>query len=65
MDTILIQASNEAELKVIQAFLKEHKLKSHILSETDKEDIVLGKLMEETDYDDTVATETFLSQLRS
>lgn len=65
METILIQASNEEELKVIQAFLKEHKLKSRILSESDKEDVILGKMMEETDYSDIIDTKDFLSQLRS
>ncbi len=65
METILIQANNDAELKLIQAFLEEHKLKNRILSEDDKEDIVLGKLMEETDETDIINTNEFLSKLRS
>jgi hypothetical protein len=65
METILIQANSEAELELIKAFLEEHKLKSHILSEEDKEDIVLGKMMEENYNNDTIDTDTFLHQLRS
>ena len=34
------------------------------ISEDDKEGIVLGRLMEETDYTDTVDTNDFLRQLR-
>lgn len=64
METILIQPSNEAELKLVQAFLEEHKLKSRILSEEDKEDILLGKMMEETDYNDIIDTDAFIRQLR-
>ncbi|MDQ6756367.1 MAG: hypothetical protein M3004_05485 [Bacteroidota bacterium] len=65
METILIQATNKKELKLVQSFLDEHKLKGHILSESDKEDIVLGKLMEQTDYNKVVDTDRFLKQLKS
>lgn len=65
METILIQADNEGEMNLIIGFRKQHKLKSRILSEDDKEGIVLGRLMEETDYADTVNTNDFLQQLRS
>ena len=64
METILIQTDNEGEMNLIIGFLKKHKLKSRILSEDDKEGIVLGRLMEETDYTDTVDTNDFLRQLR-
>lgn len=65
METILIQAANSEELKMIEGFLKENKLKSRVLTDDDKEDIVLGRMMEETDYDDTISTDAFLKQLRS
>ena len=65
METIVVQAANAAELKLIEEFLKKNKLKSRVLTDDDKEDIVLGKLMEETDYDETVPTDSFIKKLRS
>ncbi len=65
METIVVHAANAEELKLIEEFLKKHKLKSRVLTVDDKEDIVLGKLMEETDYKETVPTDTFIKKLRS
>jgi len=65
METIVVQAANAEELKMIEAFLKKNKLKSRVLTDDDKEDIVLGKLMEETDYSETIPTEKFIKKLRS
>ncbi|MBX2930401.1 MAG: hypothetical protein KF781_00480 [Chitinophagaceae bacterium] len=64
METLLIQTENSEQLRLIEDFLKEHRLKSRVLSDDDKEDIVLGRLMEETDYSETVDTTEFLKQLR-
>jgi hypothetical protein len=65
METIVVQAANAAELKMIEEFLKKNKLKSHVLTDDDKEDIVLGKLMEEVDYNETTPTGPFIKKLRS
>jgi len=65
METIVVHAANAEELKLIEEFRKKHKLKSRVLTDDDKEDIVLGKLMEETDYKETVPTDTFIKKLRS
>lgn len=65
METIVVQAANAGELKLIEEFLKKNKFKSRILTDDDKEDIVLGKLMEETDYKETVPTDAFIKKLRS
>lgn len=65
METIVVQAANAAELKMIEEFLKKNKLKSRVLSVDDKEDIVLGKLMEEVDYNETIPTTSFIKKLRS
>ena len=65
METIVVQAANATELKKIEEFLKKNKLKSRVLTDDDKEDIVLGKMMEETDYNETVPTSTFIKKLRS
>jgi len=64
METLLIQTENEEQLRLVEQFLKEHHLKSRLLTDDDKEDIVLGRLMEETDYSETVDTTNFLQQLR-
>jgi len=63
METIVVQAANAGELKLVEEFLKKNKLKSRILTDDDKEDIVLGKLMEETDYKETVSTGAFIKKL--
>jgi len=65
METIVVQAANAEELKLIEDFLKKNKLKSRVLTDDDKEDIVLGKLMEQTDYNETIPTDTFIKKLRS
>ncbi len=65
MDTFLIQTENAEEVKLIQSFLEKHKLKGRILSDEDKEDIVLGRLMEETEHEDVIDTNSFLKKLRS
>ena len=65
METIVVQAANAGELKLIEEFLKKNKLKSRVLTDDDKEDIVLGKLMEETVYNETIPTITFIKKLRS
>jgi hypothetical protein len=62
METIVVQAANAEELKMIEDFLKKNKLKSRVLTDDDKEDIVLGKLMEETDYIETIPTDTFIKK---
>jgi hypothetical protein len=64
METIVVQAATAAELKLIEEFLRKNKLKSRVLTDDDKEDIVLGKLMEEVDYNETVPTSEFIKKLR-
>jgi hypothetical protein len=65
METILVQTENEEQTRLVQQFLEEHKLKSRVLTDEDKEDIVLGMLMEKTDYNEVINTDTFLNKLRS
>ena len=65
METILIQTNSEKESKLVQSFLQQNKIKGRILNDDDKEDIVLGRLMEETDYNELIDTNTFLKKLRS
>lgn len=65
METILIQTNNAEEVKLVQSFLQQYKIKGRVLTDNDKEDIVLGRLMEETDYNELIDTDSFLSKLRS
>ena len=65
METILIQTDNVEEVKLVRSFLEQHKIKGHVLTDDDKEDIVLGRLMEETVYEEVIDTNAFLSKLRS
>jgi hypothetical protein len=65
METIVIQTQNADEAKLVQDFLQQHKIKGRVLTEDDKEDIVLGRLMEETDYEDVTDLNQFLNKLRS
>jgi hypothetical protein len=65
METIIIQTNNEKESKLVQSFLQQNKIKGRVLNDNDKEDIVLGRLMEETDYNELIDTNKFLNKLRS
>ncbi len=64
METIVVQPSNNDELKLLQEFLQKSHIKNRVLTEEDKEDFVLGLLMQETDYNDTVDTNQFIKQLK-
>ena len=61
----MVQVANAAELKMIEEFLKKNKFKSRVLTADDKEDIILGKLMEEVDYNEASPIEPFIKKLRS
>lgn len=65
METILIQAESAEQVKLLQSFLNQNNMNGRVLSDDDKEDIVLGRLMEETDTNERVDTNAFLKKLRS
>ena len=64
METIIVQPSNDQELQLLQEFLQKSRIKSRILNEEDKENLVLGLMMQETDYNDTIDTNEFIKQLQ-
>jgi hypothetical protein len=64
METIVVQPSNSEELKLLQEFLQKSSIKSRVLNEDDKEDFVLGLMMQETDYTDTINLNEFIRQLQ-
>ncbi|HEX5153499.1 MAG TPA: hypothetical protein VFW07_18750 [Parafilimonas sp.] len=64
METVLVQPANIEELKLLKEFLQKSSIKNRVLSEEDKEDFVLGLMMQETDYSHTIDTENFIKQLQ-
>jgi hypothetical protein len=64
MKTIVVQPANDEEMEMLKEFLQQRKIKNHVLSEEDKEDFVLGLLMQETDYSDVMDTNDFIQQLK-
>jgi len=64
METVMVQPSNNEELKLLKEFLQKNRIKNRALSEENKEDLVLGLMMQETDYNDTIEAEQFIKQLQ-
>lgn len=64
METIVVQPSNDEELKQLKEFLEKSRIKNRVLNEEDKEDLVLGLMMQETDYNDTIDANAFIKQLQ-
>ncbi len=64
METIVVQPSSDAEVKMLKEFLKQKNIKNHVLNKDDKEDFVLGLLMQATDYNDVIDTNEFIKQLQ-
>jgi hypothetical protein len=64
METIVVQPSSDEELKLLKEFLQKSHIKNRVLSEENKEDLVLGLMMQETDYNDTVDANEFIKQLQ-
>jgi len=64
METVMVQPSNNEELKLLKEFLQKNRIKNRVLSEENKEDLVLGLMMQETDYNDTIEAEQFIKQLQ-
>ena len=65
METLIIQTKDAKEIELVQSFLKQNKIKSRLLTDEAKEDIVLIKLMAETDYSEVIDTNAFLNKLRN
>jgi hypothetical protein len=64
METIVVQPCNDEELKLLKEFLQNNRIKNRVLYEEDKEDLVLGLMMQETDYNDAIDTNEFIKQLQ-
>ncbi|HEX8459902.1 MAG TPA: hypothetical protein VF623_00665 [Segetibacter sp.] len=64
MKTMVINMENEEQVNLIQSFLEKNNLKGKIFSNEDKEDYVLSRLMNETDYKEVIDTSEFIQMLR-
>ncbi|MGI8952859.1 MAG: hypothetical protein ACR2FN_14895 [Chitinophagaceae bacterium] len=63
METIVVQPSNNEEMELLKNFLQKSRIKNRTLTDEDKEDFILGLLMQETDYNDIINTNKFIQQL--
>ena len=64
METIVVQPSSNEEMKLLKDFLQQRNIKNRVVNEEDKEDVVLGLLMQETDYNDVINTNDFIKYLQ-
>ena len=64
METIVVEPSNVEELKLLKEFLQKNHIKNRVLNDEDKEDLILGLMMQETDYNDTIDANEFIKQLQ-
>ncbi|HEX5152093.1 MAG TPA: hypothetical protein VFW07_11650 [Parafilimonas sp.] len=64
MEIIIVQPANRKEMEILKEFLERRNIKNHVLNEENKEDFVLGLLMQETDYDNVIDTNEFIKQLQ-
>ncbi len=64
MVAVIVKPSNEEEMKLLKEFLQKSKIKSRIINDEKKADFVLGLMMQETDYDDTIDTTAYIKYLQ-
>ena len=65
METILIQVHKEEEMKLIETFLKQNRIKNRVLTEDNIEDILLGRITEETNCEEVVHITSLRNELQS
>ena len=63
MSSIVVHPKDKKELQFITELLKKHGIESRVLSEEEKEDVVLSMLLQETDRTQTVSEEEVLKKL--
>ena len=64
METVLIENSKKSDIEFIRHFAKKMGLKSKVLTLEEKEDIALGKAIEEGRKGEYVDKETVIKALR-
>jgi hypothetical protein len=64
MDTIVIKTKTASELNLLMELLKKMRITSRVLSDEEKEDIGLLKLIHEADRNNKVSKEKVMAKLR-
>ena len=65
METLLVTPNNETDLKLIKIFLKGLNISPKTLSDDEKEDFVMGEMMNNIDRTEKVSREDVMSFLKS
>jgi hypothetical protein len=63
METLLVTAKDKAELQFVADLLKKMHIETKILSEEDREDMGLLKIMKQTDRSQKVSRESIMAKL--
>jgi hypothetical protein len=63
MESLVITPSNAAELSFLKELVMRMKMRAHVLTEEEKEDIGLGILMAEADRSEHVSREEIMKKL--
>jgi hypothetical protein len=63
MAALVVEAKDKSELKLVMDMLKKMRVRSKLLSESDKEDFALGYLIDQADRTKKVSRERIMKQL--
>ncbi len=63
MNTLVVQAKDKYELKLVTDLLRKMRINSKVLKSEDLEDIVLEQLMKQADRKQTVSREDVMGKL--
>jgi hypothetical protein len=63
MAALVVEAKDKSELKLVMDMLKKMRVRSKLLSESEKEDFALGYLIDQADRTKKVSRERIMKQL--
>ena len=63
MAALVVETKDNSELKLVMDVLKKMRVRSKLLSESEKEDFALGQLIEQADRSKKVSREQIMKQL--
>ncbi len=64
MDSLVVNPQNKAELKLLAELLKRLQIPNRVLTEEEKEDLGLARMMAEADRSEKVSREQVMAKLR-
>jgi hypothetical protein len=64
MDALLIKPKNKTELQFVSEFLKRMRIEAKALSDDEKEDLGLVKLMKQVDRTEKISKEKVIAKLQ-